>query len=208
MRATLTALVVVLALAGPALAEGEELLSQSELNAQAHKHWQEADAALNAAYKRLVPKLTRLQKVKLTAAQLAWIPFRDRECEFAADTMRGGSMAPLLRFGEMMRVTEARTRDFARVGTQPPLVGDKSKYRAADLGLNEAYQALMARPDGEGKKLLTRAELAWLAFRDAEVAFEQSWRAGAPEAVRWDCLTRLTRERREALRQHLEDYAG
>ncbi|PYI62415.1 MAG: hypothetical protein DMF07_13640 [Verrucomicrobia bacterium] len=44
-------------------------------------------------------------KQKLKESQRAWLAFRDAEAAFAADQLRGGSMAPTIRYETMAELT-------------------------------------------------------------------------------------------------------
>ena len=66
--------------------------SQAEMNHQAAKDFEKADAELNSAYAALMAKLPDAEgKEKLKESQRAWIAFRDAEAAFAADQVCGGS---------------------------------------------------------------------------------------------------------------------
>lgn len=73
-----------------------------------------ADAALNAAYERIVARLGSDPDTagRLVAAQKAWIAFRDAECAFATGDHAGGSAAPMADAQCRARLTRARVRDF------------------------------------------------------------------------------------------------
>lgn len=70
--------------------------SQSEMNMQALKSYEEADAELNKVYKELVALLDSKEKALLVKAQREWIKFRDADCVFVANDFEGGSMQPLI----------------------------------------------------------------------------------------------------------------
>ena len=74
--------------------------SQPELNRQAAKDLEKADTELNKTYEALLRKLPDAEsKEKLKQSQRAWLAFRDAEAAFASDQVRGGSMAPTIRYG-------------------------------------------------------------------------------------------------------------
>lgn len=50
----------------------------------------EADAQLNATYNQLRAKLDQDGKGLLKQAQVAWLSYRDRDCEFQASAVAGG----------------------------------------------------------------------------------------------------------------------
>jgi uncharacterized protein YecT (DUF1311 family) len=85
--------------------------TQSEMNAQARAEFERADAELNKTYNALLARLPDAEsKQKLQDSQRAWIAFRYAEALFAADQVRGGSAAPVLRYTSMTQSTEQRIK--------------------------------------------------------------------------------------------------
>jgi uncharacterized protein YecT (DUF1311 family) len=81
------------------------------MNAQARAEFEKADADLNKTYDALLAKLTDAEgKEKLKQSQRAWLAFRDAEAAFAADQVRGGSMAPTIRYETMAELTQQRIK--------------------------------------------------------------------------------------------------
>jgi len=78
--------------------------TQIDMNKCAVQKYNKADKQLNIVYKKLKKLLDKTGKQKLKKAQLAWIKYRDAKAEFDADTMRGGSLAPLI-YEESLRNT-------------------------------------------------------------------------------------------------------
>jgi uncharacterized protein YecT (DUF1311 family) len=79
----------------------------------------------------------------------------------------------------------------------------QADFEKADARLNAVYKKTLATLDAEGKKKLVAAERAWVAYRDAEAAFEaDSERGGsmAPLIYSQTCLE-LTVARIEQLRK-------
>ena len=72
--------------------------SQSAMNQCAGAAYEKTDAELNAAYREIMARLASDQQARqrLTAAQRAWIAFRDAECAFATEGSAGGSIYPYL----------------------------------------------------------------------------------------------------------------
>lgn len=85
-------------------------------------------------------------------------------------------------------------------------------YQSADDELNEAYQALVSKLEASPATLekLREAQRAWISFRDAECALESSGVEGgsAQPMVRNGCLTTLTKQRTERLREHAQCEEG
>jgi uncharacterized protein YecT (DUF1311 family) len=85
---------------------------QTTMNICAGKEFDAADKALNTAYREIVGRIgdDHETKAALTAAQRAWIAFRDGECAFQARSVDGGSIYPLIVAGCKTTLTEARTQ--------------------------------------------------------------------------------------------------
>lgn len=85
-------------------------------------------------------------------------------------------------------------------------------YQGADKELNEVYQILVSRLEGNSASLdkLRVAQRAWIGFRDAECAFESSAVEGgsAQPMIRNGCLEVLTEARTETLRERANCEEG
>lgn len=94
--------------------------SQMEMNAEARADFEKADRQLNVVYGKVQKLLDVEGREKLRIAQRTWIAFRDAEAELHADTeARGGSMEPLVLFGTMTRLTEARIKQLEEFLHEP-----------------------------------------------------------------------------------------
>jgi uncharacterized protein YecT (DUF1311 family) len=80
------------------------------------------------------------------------------------------------------------------------------EWLAADKKLNAEYRQLMGELGPKAKKLLTASELAWIAFRDAEVAFhEDRMRGGSGASTLGEQVkAKLTAQRADALHGFFE----
>ena len=85
--------------------------SQLEMNMCWGSQYKAADAQLNAAYREFTSKLNPEETAQLKTAQLAWIKFRDANCEFVADAYKGGSIRPMIAAMCLADVTNARTSE-------------------------------------------------------------------------------------------------
>ena len=105
-------------LAAPATAQEVDCanaMAQQDLNICAEIAWQDADKDLNVAYQEVMvamqamdadlPQDLRGAEVALRAAQRAWIPYRDANCDAAGFPMRGGSAEALLVYGCLRQMT-------------------------------------------------------------------------------------------------------
>lgn len=87
------------------------LNTQLDINVCSDKEYKREDAALNNIYKQLVRELGPSAKNQLKAAQLAWIKFRDLQCEYEASRYEGGSMQPYVHSRCLTEVTKQRNKD-------------------------------------------------------------------------------------------------
>lgn len=93
----------------------DEALTQHEMNQCALTEYRLADAALNKIYQQVVATTSGGERAKLRAAQLAWIKFRDAECEYESAGNEGGSIYPLVFNGCLRRQTEDRTAQLKEI---------------------------------------------------------------------------------------------
>ncbi len=103
--------------ASPQLAQGVNCAKATttvEINECTSRQAKVADRKLNQVYQQLRPKLSSKQRQRLTQAQLDWIKFRDRTCEYEAGQLEGGTAASFTYFLCLARVTTQRTADLQR----------------------------------------------------------------------------------------------
>ena len=86
-------------------------LSQVDMNQCAGKAYRDADAIMNQVYRKLVSMLDEDEKAQLKEAQLAWLKYRDTNCEFVADQYKSGSIRPLIHATCLGDVTKRRTTE-------------------------------------------------------------------------------------------------
>jgi uncharacterized protein YecT (DUF1311 family) len=85
-----------------------EAHTQLDMSRCADAQYRKADAELNRVYQQLV-RASGGSDAKLKAAQLAWLKFRDAECDYEASQYEGGSMKPMVYSFCLGGVTAART---------------------------------------------------------------------------------------------------
>lgn len=83
--------------------------TQLAMNVCADAQYKKADAELNRAYQQLV-RASGGSDAKLKSAQLAWLKFRDAECDYEASMYEGGSIMPMIYSFCLRDVTAARTK--------------------------------------------------------------------------------------------------
>jgi uncharacterized protein YecT (DUF1311 family) len=100
----------------PASAACDPEAPQSELDACTAAAYRAADRTLNALYaetkRRLKGEAGTAQL--LTLSQRVWVGWRDAECDFAAASVAGGSVYPMVRSQCLTDLTTARVADFRR----------------------------------------------------------------------------------------------
>lgn len=123
--------------------------------------------------------------------------------------MRLPLLAALLFLGAS--ISNAVAEDCAEPEDQATMnqCADKA-YKAADARLNTAYQKIVARLDEDARKLLTGAQRAWIAYRDAECRFQTSNAAEGSiyPAVLSGCMQSLTQARLKDLETYLSCQEG
>ena len=86
------------------------------------------------------------------------------------------------------------------------------EFKTANAALNATYNRIVGRLAGqaEARQLLTKAQRAWVAFRDAECKFSASGVQGGSiqPMIASMCQTDLTKARTEALRRYLDCKEG
>lgn len=65
--------------------------SQQEMNACAAEEYKKADAELNLVYRKLLEMDDADGQAKLKSAELAWMKFRDSQCDYLNFRAEGGS---------------------------------------------------------------------------------------------------------------------
>lgn len=110
VRACLAVAVFGLALGSASLAAECKGTRQADLDACAEADLKRADAAMNAAYSKLMKRIGPRAQAGLKEAQRAWLPYRDRTCDLEALGTEGGSAQPMVRAGCLAQVTGERTR--------------------------------------------------------------------------------------------------
>ena len=95
----------------------DNAMTQMEMNQCAAAALEREDQHLNRVYNQYRTGLQESERQALKQAQLAWIKFRDLDCELAASVYDGGSMQPMVhadclaartreRIGHLKQMTE------------------------------------------------------------------------------------------------------
>lgn len=93
------------------------LTTQTELNECAGANRASADAALNTLYRKLMAEETDAAvKQRLTAAERAWITYRDKECAYQVGPQQdGGSIWPMEMSNCLEQLTAARIAELSKL---------------------------------------------------------------------------------------------
>lgn len=113
----------------------EKASTQAEMNDCYGAEYQKEDARLNRVYRKVMEYLQRDlaqagsdQGLKqsaqtaiddLKAAELAWIKYRDLQCEAAGQQYEGGTMRPMIHSVCMAMVTEHRVQEIKQAYENP-----------------------------------------------------------------------------------------
>ena len=110
--------------------------STYEMNQCAHQDYRTADVTLNKVYAELVSILEPDEKPQLKEMQLTWIKYRDANCNFVADTYKGGTMRPMVLNYCLADVTRQRTADLRLQ------IKERTQARVCCRTKTESYSAL------------------------------------------------------------------
>jgi uncharacterized protein YecT (DUF1311 family) len=118
MRTLTNAFIIALILCATSSAQNQnkkepcaDAQSQGEMTMCWRKEYKAAEAKLNQTYQEFMSKLEDSEKVQLKNAQVAWLKYRDINCEFVADRYKGGTMRPMIAAICLADVTNNRTTE-------------------------------------------------------------------------------------------------
>jgi len=89
--------------------------TQFELNQCAARARDRADAELNKVYRELLKDTGAAERAKLRAAQLAWIKFRDAQCDYESVGNKGGSIYPMVFSFCLAKMTTERVKQLQEI---------------------------------------------------------------------------------------------
>ncbi|RSZ55758.1 DUF1311 domain-containing protein [Massilia atriviolacea] len=100
-------------MANPAAAADDckDPMTQYDMNRCSAKDAGREDALLNKNYKELMGKVDAQEKAQIKTVQLAWIKFRDLQCNYESDRYEGGSMQPLVHSSCLYGMTKQRNKE-------------------------------------------------------------------------------------------------
>jgi uncharacterized protein YecT (DUF1311 family) len=89
--------------------------TQVAINACARQEYETADKQLNQLYSEYRARLDGSQKKKLKQAQIAWLKFRDLNCDFESSAVEGGSAYAMVRNRCLAEKTRARVTELQQL---------------------------------------------------------------------------------------------
>ena len=89
--------------------------SQFEATECSAREYKRADAELNRVYQQVMRQEDKDGQARLKTAQLAWIKFRDTECEYESGDYIGGTIQPMVENFCLTSVTNERTQQLKEI---------------------------------------------------------------------------------------------
>ncbi|PYS93241.1 MAG: hypothetical protein DMF64_06055 [Acidobacteria bacterium] len=89
--------------------------SQFEATECSAREYKKADAELNRVYQQVMRQEDKDGQARLKTAQLAWIKFRDTECEYESGDYIGGTIQPMVENFCLTSVTNERTQQLKEI---------------------------------------------------------------------------------------------
>ncbi len=94
--------------------DGAKMWTQLELNERAHLAFKAIEPYIEAEVSRWKAVLTDEEWTYFEHAQAAWRSYREAQSTFSASTYKGGTIAPLIYWGEMFDKTQQRLVDLEK----------------------------------------------------------------------------------------------
>ena len=89
--------------------------SQVEATDCSAREYKKADAELNRVYQQVMKQEDKDGQARLKTAQLAWLKFRDTECEYESGQYIGGTIQPMVENFCLASVTDERTKQLKEI---------------------------------------------------------------------------------------------
>ena len=89
--------------------------TQFEATECSAREYKKADAELNRVYQQVMKQEDKDGQARLKTAQLAWIKFRDTECEYESGQYIGGTIQPMVENFCLTSVTNDRTQQLKEI---------------------------------------------------------------------------------------------
>jgi len=88
--------------------------TNSEMKEQSSKRLEKFDKELNIVYQKIMKSSSSKRKENIKKAQIAWLKFRDLNCECESKEHEGGSLESLIYIECLAVMTEERVKELKR----------------------------------------------------------------------------------------------
>ena len=85
--------------------------TQYDMDMCAGQDFKKADDALNALYRKMLPRYNATDQALLKDAERKWVAWRDAECAFDTNLSMGGTMHPMVETMCQTEMTKARVKE-------------------------------------------------------------------------------------------------
>jgi len=86
-------------------------VTQYDMDMCAGQDFKKADDALNALYRKMLPRYNATDQGLLKDAERKWVAWRDAECAFDTNLSMGGTMHPMVETMCQTEMTKARVKE-------------------------------------------------------------------------------------------------
>jgi len=86
-------------------------VTQYDMDVCAGQDFKKADDALNALYRKMLPRYNATDQTLLKDAERKWLAWRDAECAFDTNLSMGGTMHPMVETMCQTEKTKARVKE-------------------------------------------------------------------------------------------------
>ncbi len=151
--------------------------------------------------KTLVRRLDAAGQALYARGARSFGEFLTKDMALWGDRFRGGSLSPVESASHGTELVRQRAMRLRGATTLPAALETAEQAHRADAELNATYRAVLSSASDEAsRKLLRDAQLAWIRYRDDEMAVWRSLFPQAGEAIDAHATTYLTEDRTAALK--------
>lgn len=104
-------IVPVVLVSSMSFADCDKNLNQTDLNICTAQEYKKEDQKLNKLYQAYSAKLGSAERKQFTAIQKSWVNYKDKDCQYAAQGYKGGSIYPMVLNECLTEKTEDRIDD-------------------------------------------------------------------------------------------------
>ena len=89
-------IVPVVLVSSMSFADCNKNLNQTDLNICTAQEYKKEDQKLNKLYQAYTAKLGSAERKQFTEIQKSWVNYKDKDCQYAAQDYKGGSIYPMI----------------------------------------------------------------------------------------------------------------